>query len=134
MPVGHRSNSARSRPRSPRAGGSGGASQSGGALPGWSFDDGGAAPSVSPLSRSSRADNCLANSSKALFSTAGSAGDFGSPEGRNGTTFSGSSTGSWAVDGDESSAIQAGVPDGAPSDAQKDPNNPTTSDVVGGPD
>ena len=39
------------------------------------------------FSLSSRADNCRASSLKALFSTGVSTGNFGSPIGRNGTTF-----------------------------------------------
>src|SRR5712672_2196489 len=122
MPVGSKSNSSRSRRLSPRAGGSGCASHSGDAFSSR------AAHSVSRFSRSSRADNCLASSSKALFSTGVSAGDFCSPMGRNGTTFSGISTGSSRpVYGEASSAIEAGVPSGA-----HDGVDDTTSDVAGG--
>src|SRR3984957_15512741 len=44
------------------------------------------------FSLSSRADSCRASSSKALFSTGVSTGDFTSPTGRNGSTFFGVSS------------------------------------------
>ena len=46
-----------------------------------------------PFSVSSRADNCRASSSKALFSTGVSAGCFASPGARNGKTFAATSAG-----------------------------------------
>ena len=90
---------------SPRAGGSGCASQSGlfaeprgfrrgrQAVGGIGASDVAGVAAAAPFSLSSRADNCRASSLKALFSTGVRTGDFGSPMGRNGRTFLGVS---WA--------------------------------------